>query len=58
MNKKVFDRGYFNNRFLNDNYIPKNQELKFSEENFEKFWTKRKAIMASCNGYLVRIIKL
>ena len=31
MNKKVFDRGYFNNRFLNDNKRVKafNSESKF-----------------------------
>ena len=34
------------NRFINDNYIPKNLDLSFSEKNFEDFWKARKELMA------------
>ena len=33
------------NRFMNDNYIPKNLDLSFSEKNFEEFWKSRKKLM-------------
>ena len=32
-------------KFLNENYFPKNQSLKFSKTNFEKFYKSRRKIM-------------